>query len=213
MLKRVCDEEIERIKPTQTRPIFTRATLASMGISCHPVCLSVRPSICLSHVGVLLTGLNINVGSCKQCHMIAQELCFSDAENLGKTRTGWPPVEAPKPSAGGTAWGRLNAGAVAAYWRLSMQGIANLARSQVYHTERPRYVFAAHLLWCSASRGSDPCCGHFHLSLFNQVAFVILIFHLLKRWRQLVKAFFRPDTLPHTQWPNQHCLSTEGKLV
>ena len=42
-------------------------------------------------------------------------------------------------------WGRLNAGAIAADWRLSTQNvvIVNLARSQVYHTERPPYLFAA----------------------------------------------------------------------
>jgi len=39
--------------------------------------------------------------------------------------------------------GRLNAGAVAENWRLLMRSIVNLARSQVYHTEHPRYVFAA----------------------------------------------------------------------
>jgi len=31
-------------------------------------------------------------------------------------------------------WGRLNAGAVAEYWRLSTQSVVNLAWSQVYHT-------------------------------------------------------------------------------
>jgi len=50
-------------------------------------------------------------------------------------------------------WGRLNGGAVAANWRLSMQSVVNLARLQVYHTERPSYLFAARSPWCTASRG------------------------------------------------------------
>jgi len=42
-------------------------------------------------------------------------------------------------------WGRLNAGAVAENWRISMCSGVNLVRSQVYRTERPP-LFAAHLL-------------------------------------------------------------------
>jgi len=34
-------------------------------------------------------------------------------------------------------WGKLNTGAVAGNWRLSMQSIVNLSRAQVYDTERP----------------------------------------------------------------------------
>jgi len=34
-----------------------------------------------------------------------------------------------------------------------MRSVVNLARSQVYHTERPPYLFGACLPWCSASRG------------------------------------------------------------
>jgi len=45
----------------------------------------------VSQVSVLLKQLN--VGSCKQCHSIAQGLWFSGAEGLGKTQTGSPPVE------------------------------------------------------------------------------------------------------------------------
>jgi len=33
----------------------------------------------------------------------------------------------------------------------TMGAIVKLARSQVYHTERPPYLFAARLPWCSAS--------------------------------------------------------------
>ena len=47
--------------------------------------------------------------------MIAQELEFSDAEDLGKIQTGTLPAEAP------------NAGAVAENWRLSARSIVNLA--------------------------------------------------------------------------------------
>ena len=52
------------------------------------VCLSVRPSVRLSQIGVLLKRLN--VGSRKQRHTIAQGLYVSEAENLGKTQTGQP---------------------------------------------------------------------------------------------------------------------------
>jgi len=37
--------------------------------------------------------------------------------------------------------GRLKEGAVAENWRLSTRSVVNLARSQVYHTERPPYLF------------------------------------------------------------------------
>jgi len=47
-------------------------------------------------------------------------------------------------------WGRLNAGAVAANWRLSMRSIVNLIRWQVYYTECPPYLFVARSPWCSA---------------------------------------------------------------
>ena len=50
--------------------VLIRATLASAGISCRRV--SVRPSFCLSQVGVLLKRLN--VGSREQRHTIAHRL-------------------------------------------------------------------------------------------------------------------------------------------
>jgi len=46
-----------------------------------------------------------------------------------------------------------NTGAVAENWRLLMRSVVNLAWLQVYHTERPPYLFAARLPWCSMSRG------------------------------------------------------------
>ena len=55
----------------------------------HVTCHS---HVCLSQASVLMKGLN--VGSCKQCHTIAQGLQFSDAADLGKTQMGWPPTEA-----------------------------------------------------------------------------------------------------------------------
>ena len=55
--------------------------------------------------------------------------------------------------AGKCRWERLNAGAVTANWRHSTQLVVNFVRSQVYHTERPPYLFAARSPWCSASSG------------------------------------------------------------
>jgi len=67
----------------------------SADISCRLVSvpLSVRPS----KVGVLLKRLN--VGSCKERHMIAQGLLVFYAENFGKFQTESSPTEAP--NAGG----------------------------------------------------------------------------------------------------------------
>ena len=56
-------------------------------------------------------------------------------------KRGITPTEAPiSPK---RRWGRLNAGAVTAYWRLSTRSVVNLVWSQVYHTERPPYLSAA----------------------------------------------------------------------
>jgi len=38
--------------------------------------------------------------------------------------------------------GRLNVGAIAEYWRLSMRSVVSLVRSQVYDTQRPPHLFA-----------------------------------------------------------------------
>jgi len=56
--------------------------------------------------------------------------------------------------------GRLNTGAVAENWRLLKRSVVNLARSQVYHTERPLRLQhvrrdAAHRAGLSAT--ADPC--------------------------------------------------------
>jgi len=42
-------------------------------------------------------------------------------------------------------WGRFSAGAVAENWRRLMRSVVSLARSQVYCTEHPPYLFAARL--------------------------------------------------------------------
>jgi len=62
--------------------LFYHAMLCIRGTSHGPV--SVRPSVCLSQVGVLLKRLN--VGSHKQQHTIAQGFWFSDAKDLREIR-------------------------------------------------------------------------------------------------------------------------------
>ena len=58
-------------------------TIHHCAICCRRV--SVRLSVCLSQVDVLLKRLN--VGSRKQRHTIAQRLKFSDAKDFGEIRT------------------------------------------------------------------------------------------------------------------------------
>jgi len=55
----------------KSRLLFTARCYASVVLA-MALCLSVRPSVCLSQVGVLLKRLN--VGSNKQNHTIAQGL-------------------------------------------------------------------------------------------------------------------------------------------
>ena len=62
----------------------------------------VRPSVCLSEVGVLLKRLN--VGSHKQNHTIAQGVQFSDAKDLREIPPGSPRMRAP--NAGGVGLNR-----------------------------------------------------------------------------------------------------------
>ena len=81
--------------------ITTRALLSRyMPWSC--VCPSVCVSVCPSQVGVLLKQLN--VGTRKQRHTIAQGLQFSDAKNLFEIRTGSPPTGAPNTGGVGRSW-------------------------------------------------------------------------------------------------------------
>jgi len=65
--------------------------LCIRGTSHEPV--SVRLSVRLSQVGVLLKRLN--VGSHKQHHKIAQGVYLSDAKDLRKIRPGSPSTGAP----------------------------------------------------------------------------------------------------------------------
>jgi len=66
------------------------------------VCLSVRPSVRPTQVGVLLKRLN--VGSHKQHHTIVQGLSFSEAKDLREIIPGSPPTGAP--DAGGVGQNR-----------------------------------------------------------------------------------------------------------
>jgi len=50
-------------------------------------------------------------------------------------------------------FGRLNAGAVDANWRLSTRSVVNLVRSQVCQSHWASTLFAARSPWCSALRG------------------------------------------------------------
>jgi len=59
---------------------------------CYGPCLSVRPSVCPSQVGVLFKRLN--VGSHKQHNTIAQGLQFTDAKDLCEIRPGSSPTGA-----------------------------------------------------------------------------------------------------------------------
>jgi len=42
-------------------------------------------------------------------------------------------------------WGMLNGGVVAENWQLLTRSVVSLVWSQVYHTECPTHLFAAHL--------------------------------------------------------------------
>ena len=72
--------------------VFTARCYAS-AVLAMALCLSVRPSVRPSQVGVLLKRLN--VGSHKQHHTIAQGLRFSDAKDLREIRPGSPPTRGP----------------------------------------------------------------------------------------------------------------------
>jgi len=54
-------------------------------------------------------------------------------------------------SNGVTPDGGVKCNAVAANWLLLPRRVVNLVQSQVYHTERPTYLFAARFLSCSLS--------------------------------------------------------------
>jgi len=124
------------------RTVFTRSTLASADIRLTVVvCLSVCSSVtsrCSTETGIRMKTTP---------HDSAGTLifwCRKHRQNSnGVTLNG-----GAKRRCGG-----LNAGAVTKNWRLSTRSVVNLARSQVYHTERPPSLLAARSSPCSASRG------------------------------------------------------------
>ena len=115
---------------------FIRTTLELSRVLAVIMCLSVR----LSQVGVLPKRLNI--WSRKQRHTIARESNFLVLKISAKFERGHPNGGVKCRS------GSLNTVAVAENWRLSTRSVVNLARSHVYHTQRPP-SFAG----CSALRG------------------------------------------------------------
>jgi len=103
--------------------------------------------ICLSQISVLLKQLN--VGSHKQCHMIAQGLvvwCWRSRQNSNRI----PPNGGAK-----WRWGTLKLATFNKSLAITQKcwpSHVNLVRSQVYHTECPP-LSAARLPWRSASHG------------------------------------------------------------
>ena len=151
--------------------VFTRMTLANAGISCRHVCPSVT-SRCFTETAkrkITQTMPHNRPGTLVFC-------CWKS----------WQNSNAVSPNGGAKCrWGRLNAGAVAANWQLSMRSIVNLVRSQVCHTGHPSYLFAARSSWCSALRGfvcdswwTRMSIWHVELTcLFSSTLFVIFLLH------------------------------------
>ena len=86
------------------------------------------------------------------CHVsVCPSVSYRCSREMAKHRIG---QTMPHDSPGAKCrWDRLNAGVVAQNWWLLSRSIVNLARLQVYHTERPRHLFAARSPWCSALHG------------------------------------------------------------
>ena len=86
------------------------------------------------------------------CHVSAcPSVLYRCSSEMAKRRIG---QTMPHDSPGARRrWDRLNADEVAQNWWLLSRSIVNLARLQVYHIERPPYLSAARLPWCSASCG------------------------------------------------------------
>jgi len=129
-------------------------------------CLSVRPSVRLSQVGVLLKRLNI--GSRKQRRTIVQGLEFSAAENLGKTLTELPQLRRPmqvgcKLNAGYGSWKlatfdrkrcQLRSVASLSHWASTLFVCSTLAVKQRVARVCQRQVIAVHWLllrYCCSS--------------------------------------------------------------
>jgi len=135
---------------TQTRPnsgptvqiihhvhlVFTHAMLASAGISCRHVCLSVT-SQC-----------SIEMAKCKTVPTMPHNglglvvfWCRKSRQNSNWVTT---PIRGTK-----CRWGRLNAAAVMENWRLSTWSAVNSAQLQVYHIE---LLVCRTIAICSVSR-------------------------------------------------------------
>jgi len=93
--------------------------------------------------------LQLNVESRKQRHTIALVFWY---RKYRQNSNGVTPTGGAK-----CMWDRFNPGAVAANWRLSTRSFVNLVRSQVYHTERPPYLFAARSLFAVMQRVTRVC--------------------------------------------------------
>jgi len=112
--------------------VFTRTTLAS-AVFTVVVCLSVRSSVTsrcstetakrrITHTAPYDSPWTL-VFCCRKSRQNSNGVTHSGCAKCGR--------------------GMLIAGAVAEIWRLSTRSVVNLARSQVYHTERPPCLFAA----------------------------------------------------------------------
>ena len=119
--------------------------LASAGISCHHV------SVCLS----ITSQCSTETAKCR-----ITQITPHDSPRTFLTPKISAKLKRDHPNGGAKCrCHRLNAGVVAENWQLSMQSVVNWAQSQVYHTQHPRYLFAARSPWCSGS------CGLFSWSL------------------------------------------------
>ena len=105
--------------------LYPRDAIAIAGISCHHV--SVCPSV-TSRCSTKAAKRRITQTT---PHDSAGSLVFWCQKSL-QNSNGVTPNGGVKCRSG-----RLNAGAVAENWQLSTRSVVNLARSQVYHTERP----------------------------------------------------------------------------
>jgi len=125
----------------KVRVIFIRATLASAGISCCRVCLSLCHT---SRCSTATANRRITQTTPHDSPVTLVFCCQKSRQNPNRvTANGGAKCRCV----------RLNAGAVADSWRLSTRSVVNLVPSQVYYTDRSPYLFAARSPCCSASRG------------------------------------------------------------
>jgi len=131
--------------------IITSATLASEGISCRHV--SVCPSVTSRY----------STETAK--HRIMQTTPHDSPRTFLKSRQNSNGIT---PNGGAKCrWGKLNAFAVAKYWRLLTRSVVNLVRSHVYHTyhiiclQRVRSDAARR---AGSSGTADPCFSFSYVS-------------------------------------------------